>query len=231
MDYTIMADDYQGLQGYNVDADLGLGCGLPTEFAMIEKGDVVVDLGSGAGNDCFVARAQTGESGKVIGIDMTEAMIEKARRNASKLGYENLEFILSDIEKINLPENTADVVVSNCVMNLVPDKQKAFAETYRIMKHGGHFSISDIVIEGELPEGLKNAAEMYAGCISGAMSKEDYLRVIRDAGFEEVTVQKSKPVSVPEDILANFLNGEELEAFNTNGPGIYSITVFARKPA
>lgn len=230
MDYTIMADDYKDQEGYSADADLGLGCGLPTEFAMIKKGDVVVDLGSGAGNDCFVARAQTGDQGKVIGIDMTEAMIEKARVNTRKLGYDNIEFKLSDIENIDLQEHTADVVVSNCVMNLVPDKHKAFAETYRILKPGGHFSISDIVVEGALPDGLKAAAEMYAGCVAGAMKQEDYLAVITKAGFDQVTVQKSKQITLPSGILKNFLSESEMNVFETTGPGIYSITVYARKP-
>ncbi len=230
MDYTIMADDYKGLEGYNAEADLGLGCGLPTEYAMIKAGDVVVDLGSGAGNDCFVARSQTGVRGRVIGIDMTEAMIRKARENAAKLNYTNVEFIYSEIESIALPDETADVVISNCVMNLVPDKTKAFSETYRILKRGGHFSISDIVIEGELPAGLRNAAEMYAGCVTGAMQKEDYLAVIEHVGFKQPTIQKSKAIIIPEGILKNFLTHSEMMEFNANGPGIYSITVFARKP-
>src|SRR5688572_19305540 len=132
--YNIMSDDYTKLEGYNPDADLGLGCGLPTQFAKIKKGDVVVDLGSGAGNDCFVARAETGETGKVIGIDMTEAMINRARINAEKLGFHNVEFRLGEIEKMPLTSNVADVVVSNCVLNLVPDKQKAFAEIHRVLK-------------------------------------------------------------------------------------------------
>ncbi len=176
--YNIMSDEYEHLEGYNPEADLKLGCGLPTEFAEIKKGDTVVDLGSGAGNDCFVARHETGENGKVIGIDFTEAMIEKARANAEKLKFNNVEFRLGDIEKIPITANVADVVVSNCVMNLVPDKPKAFGEVYRILKTGGHFSISDIVLTGELPEKIKNAAEMYAGCVASAIQKSDYLQII-----------------------------------------------------
>src|SRR4051812_13812939 len=137
--YNIMADDYTQLDGYNPDADLGLGCGLPTQFAQIKKGDIVIDLGSGAGNDCFVARAETGESGKVIGIDMTPAMIEKARENAEKMNFNNVEFRLGEIEKMPVTANTANVVVSNCVLNLVPDKGRAFCEINRVLKPGGHF--------------------------------------------------------------------------------------------
>lgn len=180
---SVFADDYSNLKGYNEAADLGLGCGLPTEFAKIQKGQTVVDLGSGAGNDCFVARAETGETGQVIGLDFTPEMIDKARTNAKKLGFSNVRFIYGDIEAIPLEDNVADVVVSNCVMNLVPSKEKAYAETYRILKPGGHFSISDIVIEGELPEELKKAAEMYAGCVSGAIQKDDYLSIITKSGF------------------------------------------------
>ncbi|MBP6184156.1 MAG: arsenite methyltransferase, partial [Saprospiraceae bacterium] len=174
-DYTIFSDDYSNLKGYQPDADLGLGCGLPTEFALIKKGDTVVDLGSGAGNDCFVARSLTGESGKVIGLDMTDAMVTKAWENADKLGFTNVEFRKGDIEQMPIGGNRADVVISNCVLNLVPDKQKAFSEIFRILKPGGHFSISDVVIEGSMPMELQEAAEMYAGCVSGAIQKEVYL--------------------------------------------------------
>ena len=191
--YNIMSEEYDELNGYNKDADLGLGCGLPTQFTQIKKGDVVVDLGSGAGNDCFVARAEAGDTGKVIGIDFTEAMINKARENAEKLGFNNVEFRQGDIEQIPIAANAADVVVSNCVMNLVPDKPKAFVEVFRILKPGGHFSISDIVLTGDLPERIKNAAEMYAGCVAGAIQKKDYLNIITNAGFTNIQLQKEKP--------------------------------------
>jgi ubiquinone/menaquinone biosynthesis C-methylase UbiE len=227
--YNIMNEEYEHLEGYNPDADLKLGCGLPTEYAKIKKGDTVVDLGSGAGNDCFVARYETGETGKVIGIDFTEAMIEKARSNAEKLQYNNVEFRLGDIEKIPITANVADVVVSNCVMNLVPDKPKAFAEVYRILKSGGHFSISDIVLTGELPERIKNAAEMYAGCVASAIQKEDYLQIIKNAGFKNITLQKEKAIIVPNDILKNYLTDEEIEIYNSNKNIIFSITVYAEK--
>jgi arsenite methyltransferase len=229
VEFTVMADDYTNLPGYVPDADLALGCGLPTEFAQIKPGDTVVDLGSGAGNDCFVARSVTGEQGRVIGVDMTEAMIDKARANVSKLGFTNVEFRLGDIEDIPVEDGTADVVVSNCVMNLVPDKRKAFAETYRILKRGGHFSISDIVLQGELPEGLRNEAALYAGCISGAVQKEEYLSVIKEAGFTGIRIQKERRTEIPDSLLSQYLSPEQLQEFKTQHIGIFSITVYAEK--
>ncbi|WP_027377323.1 arsenite methyltransferase [Kaistella palustris] len=229
--YNIMSEEYDALEGYAKDADLGLGCGLPTNFARIKKGDTVVDLGSGAGNDCFIARAETGAGGRVIGIDFTEAMIEKAKRNASELGYQNVEFRQGDIEQIPMTANTADVVVSNCVMNLVPDKPKAFAEVARILKPGGHFSISDIVLIGELPEKIKSAAEMYAGCVASAIQKVDYLNIIKEAGFKNIALQKEKVITVPDDILKNYLNEAEIEQYKNSETQIYSITVYAEKGA
>ena len=230
--YEIMSEDYSNLEGYNPDADLGLGCGLPTQFAQIKPGDVVVDLGSGAGNDCFVARSQTGAEGKVIGIDFSETMLEKARSNADKLKFNNVEFRYGDIEKIPVSASVADVVVSNCVLNLVPNKKNVIAEILRVLKPNGHFSISDIVLVGQLPEALQKAAEMYVGCVSGAIQKDDYLGLIKTAGFEAITVQKEKKITIPSDILAAYLTAEETDSFNKNeNVGIYSVTVFARKPA
>ena len=228
--YNIMADDYSTLEGYNPDADLGLGCGLPTAFAKISEGNVVIDLGSGAGNDAFVARAVTGEKGKVIGIDFTEKMIEKARINADKLGFNNVEFRLGDIEKMPVAANTADVIVSNCVLNLVPNKANVFREIFRVLKPGGHFSISDIVLEGILPDKLQQAAEMYAGCVSGAIQKEEYLDHIKTSGFKNITVQKQKSIILPDDILLNYFSQEDINAFRNSNVGIYSITVYAEKP-
>jgi len=228
--YNIMTDDYSAVEGYNPDADLALGCGLPTQFALIKKGDVVIDLGSGAGNDCFVARHETGPEGKVIGIDFTPAMIEKARENAEKLGFNNVEFRQGDIEKMPVTANVADVVVSNCVLNLVPDKEKAIAEIFRVLKPGGHFSISDVVLSGELPPALKNTAEMYAGCVSGAIQKDVYLNMIYKAGFKKISVQKEKPIIIPDDILVNYLTPSEMESYKTSGSGIFSVTVYAEKP-
>lgn len=225
-----MSEEYNNLEGYNPDADLGLGCGLPTQFAKIKKGDTVIDLGSGAGNDCFVARAETGETGKVIGIDFTEAMIEKARSNAEKLGFNNVEFRQGDIEKMPITANVADVIVSNCVLNLVPNKQAVFAEMYRVLKPGGHFSISDIVLTGELPEKIKSAAEMYAGCVASAIDKDEYLSYIGKVGFVNMQIQKDKPIIVPDDILKNYLNDEEITQYKANETVIRSITVYAEKP-
>jgi arsenite methyltransferase len=228
--YNIMSESYDSLDGYVSDADLGLGCGLPTEFAKIKKGDIVVDLGSGAGNDCFVARAETGETGKVIGIDFTEVMIEKARENAEKLGYHNVEFRQGDIENIPIGGNRADVVVSNCVLNLVPDKEKAFSEIYRILKPGGHFSISDIVLTGNLPKSIQDVAEMYAGCVAGAMLKQEYMDIIDKLGFTNISLQKERPIIVPDDILENYLKPDEIVEFKAKGNIIYSVTIFAEKP-
>lgn len=228
--YNIMTDDYTGQEGYEPDADLGLGCGLPTQFAKIGKGDVVIDLGSGAGNDCFIARAMTGETGKVIGIDFTPAMIEKARANAEKLGYHNVEFRQGDIEKMPVSANVADVVVSNCVLNLVPDKNAVIKEIFRVLKPGAHFSISDIVLEGELPANIREAAEMYAGCVAGAIQKDTYMGFIRQTGFGNITIQKEKKIIIPDDILRNYLDDAALEAFKQSATGVYSITVYAEKP-
>ena len=228
--YSIMSDDYSRLEGYEPNADLGLGCGLPTQFAKIKKGDIVVDLGSGAGNDCFIARSETGEMGKVIGIDFTPAMIEKARVNAEKLGFHNIEFRQGDIENMPLTSNVADVIVSNCVLNLVPNKDAAFKEIYRTLKPGGHFSISDVVLVGNLPQSLRNAAEMYAGCVSGAQQKDVYLETIKLNGFENIAVQKEKPIIIPDDILSNYLSADEISEFKQSSVGIYSITVYAQKP-
>jgi len=228
---TLMADEYTSLKGYNPDADLGLGCGLPTQFAKIKAGDTVVDLGSGAGNDAFVARAIVGDQGKVIGIDFTEKMIEKARQNAEKLNFNNVEFRQGDIESMPVTSNKADVIVSNCVLNLVPNKHKVFSEIFRVLKHGAHFSISDIVLEGELPENWKQVAELYAGCISGAIQKVDYLAIIVEAGFTNIRVQKEKEISLPDDLLGNYFNQEQIEEYKAGNSRIKSITVYAEKPA
>ncbi|RYY57926.1 MAG: arsenite methyltransferase [Chitinophagaceae bacterium] len=228
--YNIMTDDYTDLGGYVPDADLGLGCGLPTQFAKIQPGDTVIDLGSGAGNDCFIARAETGETGKVIGIDFTTPMIDKARINADKLGFKNVEFRQGDIEDMPVASGIADVIVSNCVLNLVPDKPAVLKEVFRVLKPGGHFSISDIVLSGELPEALKKDAEMYAGCVSGAIQKDDYLRFIEQTGFNGITVQKKKPIVIPDDILAKYMSPDEINSFKGGSTGIFSITVYGEKP-
>lgn len=228
--YTIMAEDYTKLEGYNPDADLGLGCGIPTQFAHMKEGDTVLDLGSGAGNDAFVARRVVGEKGKVIGVDFSEAMIEKARNNAEKLGLNNVEFRLGDIEKLPVGAGRVDVVLSNCVLNLVPNKKAVFAEIFRVLKGGAHFSISDIVLEGTLPAKLKEAAEMYAGCVSGAIQKSEYLGIIEQTGFKHITLQKERKITIPDDILLQYISADELDRVKESDLGIYSITVYAEKP-
>lgn len=228
--YNIMTDDYTTVDGYAPEADLGLGCGIPTESAMIRTGDVVVDLGSGAGNDAFVARRACGEEGKVIGIDFTDAMLTLAKQNAEKLGYANVVFRKGDIENIPMVSSQADVVISNCVLNLVPNKEKAFQEIYRILKPGGHFSVSDVVITGILPDALLKDAEMYAGCVSGAILKSEYLGYIQNAGFQDIRIYKDKPIIIPEDILSKYLSEEEIKKFDGQSQGIRSITVYGVKP-
>ncbi|TRW21044.1 arsenite methyltransferase [Flavobacterium zepuense] len=228
--YNIMSDDYSQMEGYNADADLGLGCGLPTQFAKIKKGDVVIDLGSGAGNDAFIARAETGETGKVIGIDFTQAMIDKARTNAEKLGFNNVEFRFGDIENMPVSDNVADVAVSNCVLNLVPNKDAVIKDIFRVLKPGGHFSISDVVLIGNLPDGLRHSAEMYAGCVSGAIQKQAYLELIKQNGFQNISIQKEKVIDIPADILKDHLSDEEVAQYQSKEAGIFSITVYAEKP-
>lgn len=225
MDYAIFSDDYTKLDGYNADADLGLGCGLPTQYAGIKAGNHVLDLGSGAGNDCFVARKIVGETGYVTGIDFTDAMLEKANKNLEKTGFKNIDFVKGDIEEMPLNDNTFDVVISNCVLNLVPDKQKAFSEIYRVLKPGGHFCISDVVLTGQLPQKLQEAAEMYAGCVSGAILKEEYLDIIKQQGFTDIEVKKEKIIDIPNNILLNYISLDELRALKSKKVGIHSITV------
>jgi SAM-dependent methyltransferase len=230
IDYAVFAQDYSQLDGYIASADLGLGCGVPTEFARIKPGDIILDLGSGAGNDCFVARSITGEKGKVIGVDMTPAMIEKARDNAEKLGFNNVEFRQGEIEHLPIGPARVDVIISNCVLNLVPDKAKAFSEMYRVLKPGGHFSVSDIVIQGILPQALLQAAEMYAGCVAGAIPMDEYLALISVAGFTDITVQKMKKIDLPDDILSEYMDADQIREFRDSQNNIVSITVFGAKP-
>jgi arsenite methyltransferase len=227
--YSVMKDEYDHLAGYVAEADLGLGCGLPTEFAGIKKGDTVIDLGSGAGNDVFVARAITGNAGKVIGLDMTEEMISKANINNSKLGFDNVQFKLGEIEEMPFENNFADVIVSNCVLNLVPDKQKAFSEIYRVLKPGAHFCVSDIVIKGELNPELRESATMYAGCVAGAMQQEEYLQTIKDTGFINVEIKKIKVIELPDEIVKKYLTEEGIQAYKNKLEGIFSITVVGNK--
>jgi arsenite methyltransferase len=227
--YKIMKDEYDNLDGYLAEADLGLGCGLPTEYAAIKKGDVVVDLGSGAGNDVFVARAVVGDEGKVVGIDFTDEMIIKANFNNDKLGFKNVEFKLGEIEDLPLTENFADVVVSNCVLNLVPNKDRAFSEIFRILKPGAHFCVSDIVLKGELNPELKKSAEMYAGCVAGALQQDEYLGIIKQTGFVNIDIKKTKVIELPDEILRKYLDEKGIELYKEKVKGIFSITVVGYK--
>jgi len=229
VDYSIFQDDYSKFDGYVAEADLGLGCGVPTEYAGLKNGDTVVDLGSGAGNDVFVARSIVGDDGKVIGIDFTQEMIDKAIANKTKVGFTNVEFKLGEIEKVPLDNDTADVVISNCVLNLVPDKSKAFAEIYRILKPGAHFCVSDIVLKGELPAGLRKSAEMYAGCVAGALQQDEYLGVIKETGFTNIEIKRTKVIELPDEVLVEYLSDAEVEKFKQNNIGIFSITVVGYK--
>lgn len=222
-------ESYEDVKGYEQEADYGLGCGIPTEYAKLNEGDTVLDLGSGAGNDVFVARSIVGEKGRVIGVDMTEAMIAKANENKKKLGYGNVEFLLGEIEELPVDDSTFDVAISNCVMNLVSNKLQAYKEVFRVLKPNGHFSISDIVLNGDLPDGIRNAAEMYAGCVSGALEKADYIQAIKDAGFENVDVVKERPIVLPDDLLLQFISKDELDKYRESQSAILSITVYADK--
>ena len=226
---TIVKDDYEGVEGYVPEADLDLGCGLPTEFAGIKPGDAVVDLGSGAGNDVFIARAVVGETGSVIGIDMTQDMIDRANANNKKAGFANVEFRLGEIEALPVRDNSADVVVSNCVLNLVPDKTKAYSEIYRVLKPGAHFCISDITLQGELPQALRKSAELYVGCVAGASDQVEYLNIINKAGFSNVEVKTSKQISLAENVLKTYLSENEINAYKKSGAGIFSVTVTGDK--
>ncbi len=228
-DYSVMADDYKHLAGYVADADLKLGCGVPVEYAEMKAGSNVLDLGSGAGNDCFVARAIVGESGKVTGIDFTASMVEKANVNKQKMGYENVHFIQGDIEDMPLDNNEFDVVISNCVLNLVPNKPKAFSEIFRVLKDDAHFCVSDIVLSGEMPEEFKQEASLYAGCVSSAIQQDEYLQLIHNAGFSDIEIRKRKIIELPDDILEKYLTNKSIEDFKALRIGIFSITVFAKK--
>lgn len=227
---TRVGDDYAHVRGYVAEADLGLGCGIPTEVACIREGDAVLDLGSGAGNDCFVARSAVGAAGRVIGVDMVEAMVEKAKANAARLGFGNVDFRLGDIESLPVESVSLDVVISNCVLNLVPDKRAAFSEIFRVLKPGGHFSISDIVCQGDLPERVRRVAEEHAGCVAGAMPEGEYLDIVRGAGFVNVRVARRKEIRVPEEVLLGALSEEEARAYGPPGGRLVSVTVYGEKP-
>lgn len=225
------AEGYQTLDGYMPEADLGLGCGLPTEGAFIRPGETVLDLGSGAGNDVFVARALVGPRGRVIGVDMVPAMVQKARANAARLGADNVEFHLGEIEQLPLEDESVDVVISNCVLNLVPDKVRAFAEMHRVLRPGGRFSVSDIVLTGELPDELRSAAMMYVGCVAGALQEQEYLAAVAGAGFRDIAVSRRRRLELPDELLETAVSPAAARAFREGGAGIWSLTVAGRRAA
>ncbi|MBS4029475.1 MAG: arsenite methyltransferase [Ignavibacteriales bacterium] len=189
----VMAEDYhkEDVAGVEI-ANLNLGCGTPTDYADLREGMTVLDLGSGAGIDVFIASKYVGATGNVIGVDMTEAMIARAKKNAIQLGIPNVDFRFGEIEQMPVDSNSVDRIISNCVLNLVPNKQRAFSEMYRVLKPGGAFAVSDIVVTGSMPENVQRDAELWAGCIAGAIKKEEYLSLLRETGFRNVSVLKEK---------------------------------------
>lgn len=229
VEVSMLGDEYNDVEGHVKEADMALGCGIPTKHAGINPGNTVIDLGSGAGNDVFVARQIVGQTGRVIGVDMTPVMVEKANSIKNKLGFTNVEFYLGEIEAMPLEDSTGDVVISNCVLNLVPDKEKAFSEIYRVLKLGGHFCISDIVLKGVLPEKLQKSAELYTGCVAGAIQMEDYLEIIEKTGFNNVEIKEKKIIDIPNEVLKVFLSDTEIEKFINDQIGLYSITVVGYK--
>lgn len=228
---TDVSESYEDVAGYEEGGDLKLGCGIPTEHASLKPGETVLDLGSGGGLDAFVARKEVGDEGHVIGVDMTEEMVRRARQAAERLGFDNVIFKLGEIEDLPLERSSIDVAISNCVLNLVPDKAQAFREIFRVLRSGGRFCISDIVSTGELPLALKEVAELYAGCVSGAFPREEYLEIIRQAGFEEVRIASERLIDLPDDLLEKHLSPEELDDFRQSGTGLLSVTVLGSKPA
>jgi len=229
-EFNMIGDAYDGVDGYVADADLGLSCGVPVEHAGLKPGQTVLDLGSGAGLDVFVARNEVGTSGHVIGVDMTAEMVAKARENTEQSDFDNVEFRLGEIEHLPVLSNTVDVVISNCVLNLVPDKQRAFAEIFRVLKPGGHFCISDIVSSQALPDWLKDIAEAYAGCVSGAIPKQDYLGVIQKTGFKHIDVASERRINVPAELISSSLTSQQQEEAMGNDLHVMSVTVTAVKP-
>ncbi len=220
-----LSEKYNALDGYNPDADLQLGCGIPTAGAGLQKGQIVLDLGSGAGNDVFIAANIVGKEGKVIGVDMTPDMIKKARENARKLSVDNVEFRLGEIEALPVDTGSIDRILSNCVLNLVPNKTKAFQEMFRVLKPGGRFSVSDIVLEGPFPDALKSQVELYVGCISGAIQKSEYLGALSNAGFTNIEVVKEKRIEISQELLESVFTLEQIAILNKETVGAISITV------
>ncbi len=228
-DGTFMAESYEGREGYESDADLALGCGIPTDLADLREGQDVLDLGSGAGIDAFIVSKIVGSEGSVTGLDFTPQMIELARKNAANGGYQNVQFVEGDIEEMPLPNGSFDRIVSNCVINLVPDKKKAFEGMFRVLRHEGSFTVSDVVLEGVLPPTVKASAEMIAGCVAGAVTRENYLDVVREVGFTNVTVQRERQINLSNELLGEFASKEEIKQFRDSGAAIISLTVTGHK--
>jgi len=224
------------LQAVPEGANLGLGCGNPVAIASLKPGETVLDLGSGAGFDCFLAANKVAKSGKVIGVDMTTEMIEKAKKNAQAQQYENVEFRQGEIENLPLDNESVDVIISNCVINLSPDKPRVFQEAFRVLKPGGRFMVADIVLTRDLPDSIKNSVEAYVGCIGGAVLKDEYLKAIIDSGFEDVQIIDAVPFSL--DAVVNDPGTEpildslnlSLEDAKAIAHTIESIRVFGKKP-
>ena len=227
--YSMIGDAYDGIEGYVAEADLGLGCGLPVEHAGLRPGQTVLDLGSGAGLDAFVARRLVGPEGRVIGVDMTAEMVARARENARRQSLENVEFRLGEIEHLPVRSASVDVAISNCVLNLVPDKRRAFAEVHRVLKPGGHICISDVVSSAPLPGWVKGIADAYAGCVAGTLPQDDYLELIRAAGFSAVEIASERAIEVPQSLLEQALSAEQRETLEIQGLQLRSVTVVARK--
>lgn len=227
---NMIGDAYKSVEGYIAEADLGLGCGVPTEHAGIKTGDTVLDLGAGAGLDAFVARRLVGDTGQVYGVDMTPDMVAKARANAKKLGYNNVEFRLGEIEHLPFEHDSIDVVISNCVLNLVPDKARAFAEIYRVLRPGAHFCVSDVVASAPLPDSIRNAAALYVGCVAGAEAEATYLEIITTAGFHDARIVKSQRIDVPDNVLAGILPADAIADARKIDLHVKSVTVIGVKP-
>jgi arsenite methyltransferase len=226
----MIGDAYRAVAGHVAEADLGLGCGLPTRHAALRPGETVLDLGCGAGNDVFLARHEVGETDRLKGVDTTPEMIARARANARKLGFDNVEFRLGEIEHLPVESGTIDCVISNCVLNLVPDKARAFAEIARVLKPGGRLCVSDIVATGELPQAIREAAALYVGCVAGAVPLADYLRLVAAAGLEEVRIAEARPIPLPDAVLAAHLDAAGIAAFRASGVELRSVTLLARRP-
>lgn len=226
----------EGLQSVPEGANLGLGCGNPVALALLKEGEIVLDLGSGAGFDCFLAANKVGRNGRVIGVDMTPEMVEKARENAQKGNYENVEFRLGEIENLPVADNYVDIIISNCVVNLSPDKGRVFEEAFRVLKAGGRLMVSDIVLVNELPDLIKNSVTAYIGCLSGAITRDEYIEAVKNAGFQEVSIIEE--TSFPLDCMASDpmaqrlasglgVSGEELRKI---GSSVRSMTLYGVKP-